>query len=113
MLWGTLGWFGLLGVFVYTPDYVLAIGVLVLMGMAQMMALTSITVLLLGTTRSDMRGRVMGLRSLAVAPLLLGGTLAGAAATSVGAPLTTMGSAIIGRLVTGGIAPWIPHRVTS
>jgi hypothetical protein len=77
MLWGTLGWFGLLGVFAYTPDYVLAIGVLVLMGMAQMMALTSITVLLLGTTRSDMRGRVMGLRSLAVVPLLLGGTLAG------------------------------------
>jgi MFS family permease len=113
MLWGTLGWFGLLGVFAYTPDYVLAVGVLVLMGMAQTMALTNMTVLLLGTARSDMRGRVMGLRSLAVAPLLLGGTLAGAAATSVGAPLTTMGCAIIGLFVTGGIAPWIPRRVTS
>lgn len=113
MLWGTLGWFGLLGVFAYTPDYVLAVGVLVLMGIAQTMALTNMTVLLLGSARRDMRGRVMGLRSLAVAPLLLGGTLAGAAATSVGAPLTTMGWAIIGLLVTGGIAPWIPRRVTS
>jgi len=82
MLWSTLGWFVLLGVFACTPDYAPTLGVLVLMGMAQTMALTNMTILLLGTARSDMRGRVMGLRSLAVASLLLGGTLAEAATTS-------------------------------
>jgi hypothetical protein len=70
-------------------------------------------VLLLGTARSEMRGRVMGLRSLAVAPLLLGGTLAGAATTWVGAPLTTLGCAVIGLLITRGVALWIPRRLTS
>jgi hypothetical protein len=82
------------------------------MGMAQTCALANMTVLLLGTARSDMRGRVMGLRSLAVAPLFLGGTLAGAATTSFGAPLTTVGCALVGLLITGGVAPWIPRRVT-
>ena len=113
MLWGTTGWFVLLGVFARTPDYMLALGVLVLMGVAQTCALTNMTVLLLGTARSDMRGRVMGLRSLAVAPLVLGGILAGAATTSVGAPRTTMGCAVIGLLLTAGVAPWIPRRVMS
>jgi predicted MFS family arabinose efflux permease len=112
MLWGTTGWFALLLVFALTPAYPLALGVLVLMGMAQTYALANMTVLLLGTARSDMRGRIMGLRSLAVAPLFLGGTLAGAAATSFGAPLTTVGCAVVGLLITGGIAPWIPRRVT-
>lgn len=111
MLFGTLGWFVLLIVFSLTPDYELALGVLVLMGIAQTFSLTNMTVLLLGTASSDMRGRVMGLRSLAVAPLFVGGTLAGASTTSVGAPLTTIGCAVIGLLITLWVAPWIPRRV--
>lgn len=113
MLWGTLGWFGLLGVFASTSAYTVALGVLVLMGIAQTYALTNMTVLLLGTARHDMRGCIMGLRALAVAPLVLGGTLAGAATASLGAPLTTLGCALLGLLLTGAIAPWIPRHVTS
>jgi len=112
MLWGTTSWFALLVVFARTPAYTLALGVLVLMGMAQTLALTNMTVLLLGTSSSAIRGRIMGLRSLAVAPLLLGGIVAGAATSRVGAPLTTMGCAVLGLLITAGIAPWIPRRVT-
>ena len=43
-----------------------------------------------------------------------GGTLllAGAATSRVGAPLTTLGSAVLGLLLTAGIAPWVPRRVT-
>ena len=62
----------------------MALGVLVLMGIAQTLALTNMTVLL-STTTSAMRGRIMGLRSLAVAPLFLGGILAGAATSRGGA----------------------------
>ena len=108
----TLGWFGLLGVFACTPAYPMALGVLVLMGIAQTVALTNMTVLLLSTTTSTMRGRIMGLRALAVAPLFLGGLLAGAATSRVGAPLTTLGCAVLGLLLTAGIAPWVPRRVT-
>ncbi|MGE3537457.1 MAG: MFS transporter [Candidatus Tectimicrobiota bacterium] len=113
MLLGTLGWFALLIVFALTPDYELALGVLVLMGIAQTFSLANMTVLLLGTASSDMRGRVMGLRSLAVAPLFLGGTLAGATTASVGAPLTTIGCAVIGLALTLWVAPWVPRRVNA
>lgn len=111
MLGGTAGWFVLLVVFALTPTYELALGVLLLMGVAQAFSLANMTVLLLGTASSDMRGRVMGLRSLAVAPLFLGGTLAGASTASFGAPLTTLGCAVIGLVVTIWVAPWIPRRV--
>ena len=70
------------------------------------------TVLLLSTTTSAMRGRIMGLRALAVAPLFLGGILAGAATSRVGAPLTTLGCAVLGLLLTATIAPWVPRRIT-
>jgi hypothetical protein len=60
-----------------------------------------------------MRGRGMGLRARAVAPLLLGGTLAGAATTWVGAPRTTLGCAVLGLLITCGVAPWIPRCLTT
>jgi len=73
-------------------------------------SLTNMSVRLLGTASSDMRGRIMGLRSMAVAPLFLGGTLAGAATTSVGAPMTTIVCALIGLLIVLWVAPWIPRH---
>jgi predicted MFS family arabinose efflux permease len=109
MLLGTLLWCLFLLLFALIPHYETAVVVLVLMGIAQTMSLTNMTILLLGTASSDMRGRVMGLRSLAVAPLFLGGTVAGAAAEHVGAPLTTLGCAVVGLLITLWVAPWVPR----
>lgn len=109
MLLGTFLWCLFLLIFALIPHYVTAVVVLVLMGIFQTMSLTNMTILLLGTSSSDMRGRVMGLRSLAVAPLFLGGTVAGASAASFGAPLTTVGCAIVGILITLWVAPWIPR----
>jgi predicted MFS family arabinose efflux permease len=111
MLAGTIGWLVLLILFALTPAYTMALGLLVLMGVAQTFSLTNMTVLLLGTASSDMRGRVMGLRSLAVAPLFVGGTLAGAATTWIGAPLTTIACAVIGLLIVLWVAPRIPRRM--
>lgn len=109
MLLGTTGWLMLLIVFSLMPSFEIALGVLVLMGIAQTLSLTNMTVLLLGTASSEMRGRVMGLRSLAVAPLFLGGTVAGAATTSIGVPMTTIICAVIGLLIVLWVAPWIPR----
>jgi sugar phosphate permease len=97
--------------FALTPAYTVALGLLVLMGVAQTFSLTNMAVLLLGTASSDMRGRVMGLRSLAVAPLFVGGTLAGAATTRIGAPLTTIACAVIGLLIVLWVAPRIPRHM--
>ena len=46
----------------------------------------------------------------AVAPLFVGGTLAGAATTRIGAPLTTIAGAVIGLLIVLWVAPRIPRH---
>jgi MFS family permease len=108
MLVGTGGWSLLQLVFALTPNYHVALAVLALTGIAQTLSLTNITIMLLSTSTSEMRGRVMGLRSLAVAPLFLGSLLSGAAAEEVGAPLTTIICAVLGVGGTLVVAPWVP-----
>ena len=110
MLAGTTGWLVCLIFFALTPNYALALVVLVLLGVAQTCSLTNMAVLLLSTASSDMRGRVMGLRSLAVAPLFVGGTFAGAATSRIGAPLATIACAVIGFLIVLWVAPRSPRH---
>jgi hypothetical protein len=100
-------------VFAFTPHFHVALGMLVLTGIAQAMCLTNITIMLLSTSTHDMRGRVMGLRSLAVAPLFVGSMLSGAAAEEMGAPVTTVMCALIGIAGTLGVAPWVPKSSPS
>ena len=107
MLIGTGLWSLFEVVFALTPSYEVGLAILVLTGAAQTMSLTTITIMLLSRSTSDMRGRMMGLRSLAVAPLFLGSMLSGAAAEAIGAPLTTMICALIGIVGTLGVAPWV------
>jgi len=107
MLIGTVLWNAFEVVFALTPNYDWGLGILVLTGMAQTICLTNITIMLLSRTSSDMRGRIMGLRSLAVAPLFLGSMLSGAAAEEIGAPLTTIVCALIGVAGALGVAPWV------
>ena len=107
MLIGTALWNAFEVVFALTPNYYWGLGILVLTGMAQTICLTNITIMLLSRTSSDMRGRIMGLRSLAVAPLFLGSMLSGAAAEEIGAPLTTIVCALIGVAGALGVAPWV------
>ena len=90
--------------------YHVALGVLVVLGIAQTISLTNMSILLLGLASGEMRGRVMGLRSLAVAPLFPGGALAGAAAGSIGAPTTTLLCGVIGLVIVLWVAPWVPWR---
>jgi predicted MFS family arabinose efflux permease len=108
MLFGTLVWCGFLLVFAFTPNFYFALGILALIGVAQAVCMTNITIMLLGRASSDMRGRVMGIRSLAVAPLFFGSMLSGAAAAEVGAPLTTVVCAVVGIIIVVCVAPWVP-----
>jgi sugar phosphate permease len=97
-------------IFALMPTYEMALGVLGLVGIVQSFSLTNMTVMLLNTSSADMRGRVMGLRSLAVAPHFLGGLLSGAIAEHLGAPQAAIACGIVGMLVTLSVVPWVPKQ---
>jgi MFS family permease len=110
MVWGTFAWSLMVLIFALMPTYEVALGVLCLVGIVQSFSLTNMTIMLLNTSSADMRGRVMGLRSLAVAPHFLGGLLSGAIAEHLGAPQAAIACGIVGMVVTLGVAPWVPKQ---
>lgn len=108
MLGGTLLWSFFQLLLALTPHYEMALVVLTLSGVAQALSLTSMTLMLLGTSSSDMRGRVMGLRSMAIAPLFLGSLFSGALAEQMGAPMATLIFTSFAIGVTLFVMPWVP-----
>ena len=76
---GLVAWLGLLAALAFTGSHTFGMVVLVLMGFAQSLAMTSMGAVLLMVTAPAYRGRVMGVRMLAVygnpVGLLLGGAL--------------------------------------
>ncbi len=110
MVWGTFAWSLLVLIFALIPNYEIALGALILIGILQTISLTNMTIMLLNTSSPNMRGRIMGLRSLAVAPHFFGGLLAGAVAEHFGAPEAAIVCGVIGMAVTLAVAPWVPKR---
>lgn len=110
MVWGTFGWSLLVMIFALIPSYEIALGTIVLVGILQTISLTNMTIMRLNTSSAQMRGRIMGLRALAVAPHFLGGILAGGVAEHFGAPQAAMACGVIGMASTLGVAPWVPKR---
>jgi Na+/melibiose symporter-like transporter len=82
----------------------LSLVILVGSGLAQSLTMAPLVMLLLGVVPEHMRGRVMGLRSLAVYGLPFGLLAAGAMAERVGAPLTLAIVAGTGMALTGLLA---------
>ena len=79
-----------------------AMGVLALAGLAQSFTMVTMSMLLLSVTSSEIRGRVMGLRSLAVYGLPLGLLGSGFLAEILGAPLALAVNGLVG--IVFGIA---------
>ena len=69
--------------------------------------MVTMSMLLLGETSPDIRGRVMGVRSLAVYGLPLGLLAFGGIAERYGAPITLVISGVVGVFFTVVIAAWI------
>lgn len=109
MVLGTLMWSLFQLLLALTPSYEMALVVLMCAGMSQAVSLTSMTLMLLSTSSSEMRGRVMGLRSMAVAPLFLGSLLSGALAQEMGAPMATLVFSAFSAGVTLCVMPWVPR----
>jgi MFS family permease len=89
MLICTAGWFGLVLLFVQMPEPVSARVILVLAGFAQSMSMVPLAGMLLKTAGPRYRGRVMGVRMLAI----------------YGLPIGLMGA--------GALIPWIGYHATA
>ena len=90
MIIGGLIWYSLLFVFANVPYHTLGLVVLVLAGCAQSVSQVPMAALILRTSDERYRGRVMGIRMLAIYGNLPGLLLAGPLITAMGYPFTAM-----------------------
>ena len=90
MVIGGLIWYALLFVFANVPDHAAGIIVLVLAGCAQSVSQVPMAAMILRTSDARFRGRVMGIRMLAVYGSLPGLLLAGPLISHLGYPITAM-----------------------
>jgi hypothetical protein len=81
---GIFAWYLLLLVFAYNETKVVGLMILAAVGLVQSLSMVSMSVALLMTTAIDFRGRVMGLRMLAVYGLPIGLLAAGALVERIG-----------------------------
>lgn len=103
-------WYTLLLLFGQMQGIVGGIAILVLAGFAQALCLVPLSVMLLRTSNQKFRGRVMGVRMLAVYGLPLGLLAAGALIDLIGFTRTTMLYGLTGLLFTLLIAVrWRDH----
>jgi len=71
------GWYSMILVFAHTPSHLAGVAVLVLSGFVQCMGLVSMAALLLRTSGPQYRGRIMGIRMLALYTNIPGLLIAG------------------------------------
>jgi len=88
MIGATVMWYAALLVFAQTQSVPAAIGCLVLAGFAQSLTMISIAVILMRTASEHFRGRVMGVRMLAIYSLPLGLMAAGSLIGEIGFAVT-------------------------
>jgi predicted MFS family arabinose efflux permease len=104
MLLFTLVWYAMLLVFAQMREFYSGFVMLMLAGFAQSFCMVTLTVLLLRNTKEAFRGRVMGVRMLAIYSLPLGLIASGALIDLVGFQATATLYACIGLLFTLVIA---------
>ena len=90
------GWHFTMIVFAASTNFYLSVGILVVTGMLFSSSLVLVLTVLMKTGLPEFRGRLMGLRTLAIYAHAFGSLAAGAAAGVLGAPTTAVLSGIIG-----------------
>src|SRR5262249_22142305 len=90
MVTGAVAWFALLLAFAHAASPTLGMAFLVLGGFAQSICMVSLVVVLMGEASAPFRGRVMGVRMLAIYGLPLGLLAAGALVERLGFTETIM-----------------------
>ena len=103
MIWHLLGWHVLVIVIGHVNTWVPGLVLITVIGAAHSFAMISMAVLLLSTAEESFRGRVSGVRMLAVYGLPLGLVLGGALIEFMGVPLTFTAYGVAGIAVILGI----------
>ena len=96
MLVTCLLWHALIFVFAQMQTLAGGMAILVLAGLAQSLCTIPLSVMLLRTTEERFRGRVMGVRILAVYGMPIGLLIAGQLVTRIGYPTTAMLYSVVG-----------------
>jgi MFS family permease len=107
MLAASFMWYLCLAGFVWSATVPVAMVMLLLAGIAQSLSMVSLSIILLRTTEERFRGRIMGVRMLAIYTLPLGLMAAGALIPVVGYQPTGLLYVLIGLVLTLAIgAAW-------
>ena len=104
MIIAGLIWYALLLVFAFVPGLAAGVAVLVLCGVAQSVSVTPIAVVMLRHADEQFRGRVMGLRMLAIYGLPVGLLAAGPLIARFGFAATAAAYALSGMMLTLWVA---------
>ncbi|HEU4921992.1 MAG TPA: MFS transporter [Burkholderiales bacterium] len=113
MLWSGALWFAALMVFGQTTTLSVGVPLLFATGFVQSFCLTPIAAVMLRSSVESMRGRVMGVRMLAIWGLPLGLLTAGPMIAAVGYPATTFVYAAVGLAATLAIGYRWRHALWS
>ena len=100
MMLAMVAWYVLLILFAQTDSNLLGLPLLALIGASISFSMISMSVVLLAFTKSEMRGRVMGIRMLAVYGLPMGLVIGGWFTEQYGVGVTITGYAIGGLAIT-------------
>ena len=100
---GSVAWHAAIVVLAASTLFNVSLGVLALAGLVQSFTMVTMSILLLVSTPTEMRGRMLGLRSLAVYGLPLGLLASGAIADTVGITFALIGNGVIGIAITVAI----------
>ncbi|NQW22250.1 MAG: MFS transporter [SAR202 cluster bacterium] len=91
-----VGWHGSMILFATSTNFYLSLGILVVTGMMFSSTLVLILTVLMKTALPEFRGRIMGLRTLAIYAHAFGSPIAGALSGLVGPPTTAVMSRVVG-----------------
>ena len=112
MLAASMAWYLCLVGFALSTSLPVAMALLVGAGMAQSLSMVTLAILLLRTSEERFRGRIMGVRMLAIYTLPLGLLIAGAMIPSIGFRSTAMIMVLTGLLLAVWIAvAWREHLI--
>jgi MFS family permease len=113
MMAACVAWYFCLLCFALPISQALAMALLVGAGLSQSLAMVSLSILLLRTSEPRFRGRVMGVRMLAIYTLPLGLLAAGALITTVGFHTMALMFVALGLLLTVTVALAWRHELLS
>jgi hypothetical protein len=102
-----LAWFAALTLFSQSSWLFVSMAILLVAGVSQSLSLVTIDTSLLRSTPAELRGRIMGVRAMAVYGLPMGLLLVGALADTLGVPTALTAIAVGGAVMAALITFWL------